>query len=87
MPKGMGYKGKAVAGKAAMRYSKKSGGGGESPTGDFKHTAQRGSVGADFGGMADWGSNANVRTTSLPNGGCPVKARTPKFKKRLRSYA
>ena len=78
---------KSMSGKAGKRYSKHSSGGGDAPTGDFKHTAQRGSVGSDFGGMADWGSNANVRTTSLPAGGCPVKARTPKFKKRLRSYA
>lgn len=87
MKGGYGYKGKAVAGKAAMKYPKHSGGGGASPTGDFKHTAQEGGVGPDFGGMADWGENARVRTTSLPAGGCPAKARTPKYKKRLRSYA
>ncbi len=77
---------KSVSGKAGMRYPKSSGGGGSAPTGDFK-TATHGGVGADFGGMGDWGGNANVRTTSLPAGGCPSKARTPKFRKRLRSYA
>lgn len=78
---------KSVSGKAAMRYPKHSGGGGSAPTGDFSHTAPAGKVGRDFGGKADWGDNANVRTTSLPAGGCPAKAKTPKFKKRMRSYA
>ena len=81
------YGGKAVAGKAAMKYSKHSGGGGDAPTGDFKHTAVHGAVGESYGGKADWGSNAKVRTTSLPAGGCPAGAKTPKFKKRLRSMA
>ena len=78
---------KSVSGKAGPGYSKHSGGGGSAPTGDFKHTVPSGEVGRTFGGKADWGDNANVRTTSLPAGGCPKGAKTPKFKKRMRSYA
>lgn len=78
---------KSVSGKAGMGYSKTSKGGGDAASNaDFK-TATKGAVGDGFGGMGDWGSNARVRTTSLPAGGCPANSKAKKFKGRLRSYA
>ena len=82
MPKGMGYKNtsKPKGGKVA-KAPKSSGGGGRSMLGDMKSATKSGT------GLLhpEFGSNASVRETRLPAGGCPRGSTTPNFKKRMRS--
>jgi len=84
MPKGMKYKNANSSprgGGKVAKAAKSSGGGGRSLAGDYG-TATAGGTGLR---SPEYGSNARVRETRLPAGGCPRGSKTPNFKKRMKS--